>query len=166
MFRDETDGATAAPACARAGKTLATKTLPVARAPEGRRPARAGVRVKPSIAERRRYTRPMGDGFIPRCPRCGYDQSGVAASWSASCPMEGICSECGLRFPWVDAMRPDLHRVRGLYEHARTGRERRRWVLTTLWLVARPWAFWSRVTMAMTPRLGMVRTPRTAGASG
>lgn len=36
------------------------------------------------------------------CPRCGYDLRGVVASWTASCPLEGTCAECGLTFRWDD----------------------------------------------------------------
>lgn len=34
------------------------------------------------------------------CPRCGYDMRGVIASWRESCPLEGVCSECGYAFAW------------------------------------------------------------------
>ena len=34
----------------------------------------------------------------PTCPRCGYDLSGIVASWKDACPLTGICSECVLEF--------------------------------------------------------------------
>ncbi len=49
----------------------------------------------------------------PACPRCGYDLGGAVAVWNgsgkeqregASCPLEGVCSECGLRFRWAEIM--------------------------------------------------------------
>lgn len=40
----------------------------------------------------------------PACPRCGYDQSGVVASWTSECPARGTCSECGLDFRWRDVL--------------------------------------------------------------
>lgn len=30
----------------------------------------------------------------------------MAASWSESCPLEGRCSECGLRFEWRAVFAP------------------------------------------------------------
>ena len=44
----------------------------------------------------------------PICPVCGYDQSGVIASWAESCPLEGVCSECGSVLRWQEIHRPDL----------------------------------------------------------
>ncbi len=53
------------------------------------------------------------------CPRCGYDQSGIVASWRDSCPLEGKCSECGLEFAWADVLNPQLAWPRWSFEHAR-----------------------------------------------
>jgi hypothetical protein len=36
----------------------------------------------------------------PRCPKCGYDQSGAIATWEAKCPLDGQCPECGYAFSW------------------------------------------------------------------
>lgn len=44
----------------------------------------------------------------PDCPRCGYDQSGVIATWSDHCPTAGLCSECGLAFFWSSVLNPEL----------------------------------------------------------
>lgn len=92
----------------------------------------------------------------PACPRCAYDLSGIAGTWTDRCPLNGTCSECGLVLRWMDAYFPDRDRVRGLIEHARGVRQGAWWSVRTLWLVARPWVFWRRVTMAMTPRLPRV----------
>ncbi|MEZ6241533.1 MAG: hypothetical protein R3B57_00665 [Phycisphaerales bacterium] len=45
---------------------------------------------------------------MPRCPRCGYDQSGEVARWTDQCPLRGICPECGLEFLWRDACRSEF----------------------------------------------------------
>jgi hypothetical protein len=42
------------------------------------------------------------------CPRCGYDQRGVLATWIEQCPMEGTCAECGLKFAWRELLNPNL----------------------------------------------------------
>ena len=89
--------------------------------------------------------------MTPACPRCAYDLSGIASTWTDRCPLAGTCSECGLDLHWVDAYFPDRERVRGLIEHSRGPFQSAWWSLRTLWLVARPWSFWRRVTMAMTP---------------
>lgn len=89
---------------------------------------------------------------VPQCPRCGYDQSGVAASWTDSCPLGGVCSECGLELDWRTVMRPDLVRCRGLYEHAH-----RPWNLGWAWRTwswtMRPWVFERRVKLEHRPRI-------------
>lgn len=41
------------------------------------------------------------------CPRCGYDQSGVIATWNDSCPVQGLCSECGYQFDWAWVLDPN-----------------------------------------------------------
>ncbi|MEM9166025.1 MAG: hypothetical protein AAGB48_03265 [Planctomycetota bacterium] len=38
----------------------------------------------------------------PACPRCGYDQSGLLATYRQACPIEATCSECGCHFAWRD----------------------------------------------------------------
>src|SRR5688572_13686864 len=81
------------------------------------------------------------------CPRCGYDLTGIAASWKETCPLSGVCSECGLAFEWVDVYRPERNRVRGFHEHAHTFREWVWWAASTLWWALRPRVFWSRVTV-------------------
>jgi hypothetical protein len=85
----------------------------------------------------------------PTCPRCGYDQSGAVAAWVESCPLEGVCSECGLGFAWVDVLRPDRNIVRGLYEHAPGFNVR--WATITWWRALRPWSFWRWVPITVTP---------------
>jgi hypothetical protein len=81
----------------------------------------------------------------PCCPRCGYDQSGVVATWVDRCAVEGRCSECGTAFKWVDLFDPSRQTIPWYVEHAsgmsamllRTGGTLTRMVL--------PWQLWSRV---------------------
>lgn len=93
----------------------------------------------------------------PICPRCGYDLGGTVASWvregdGASCPTEGVCSECGYALLWRDILNPIYQRLPGFYEHAITRRERVAWGWrTTLWLIF-PWVFWGKVKLHHTMR--------------
>lgn len=41
---------------------------------------------------------------VSKCPRCGYDLRGTIATWMQQCPLEGQCTECGLRFEWRELM--------------------------------------------------------------
>lgn len=77
------------------------------------------------------------------CPRCGYDQSGVIASWDDSCPIEGTCSECGFDFLWADVLIRERQHLRWLYEH-REGLAVGSMVQTLIFALF-PWAFWKRV---------------------
>lgn len=63
----------------------------------------------------------------PLCPRCGYDQAGLIATWAAACPVEYACTECGGRSPsaWLFEPGPAWS-----VEHARR-RLLRRWAATT-----------------------------------
>ncbi len=73
---------------------------------------------------------PSAPTWHPTCPRCGYDLGGAVAAWKnpaqrdgegASCPLEGVCSECGLAFAWADVMRPDRVTPGWSFEHAPVG---------------------------------------------
>jgi hypothetical protein len=57
----------------------------------------------------------------PCCPRCGYDQSGIVASWRETCPLGGTCTECGLELPWRDVLNPMHTLPRWSFEHAHGG---------------------------------------------
>lgn len=81
----------------------------------------------------------------PACPRCGYDQSGEAASWTDRCPLDGQCPECGTRFAWSDLFDPSRQSLPWLVEHTRSIRGRARRTVPTLLRLALPWVFWSRV---------------------
>jgi hypothetical protein len=82
----------------------------------------------------------------PRCPRCAYDLSGAVAAWSQSeCPIEGTCSECGLRTLWRDILNPTYLTSEVFYETAR--RKYIRALLRTFFLSLLPWRLWRDVGM-------------------
>jgi hypothetical protein len=69
-------------------------------------------------------------GPRPMCPRCGYDLEGLIATWTESCPMHALCSECGLDFVCSRALSPRLIGPRWSYEHG-FAREFGRWWATS-----------------------------------
>lgn len=79
------------------------------------------------------------------CPRCGYDQSGVVASWADECPMAGVCSECGLEFEWGDVLNRSRVLLPWLYEHRRGFSFFH--APRTMFRVLLPWRFWGSVQM-------------------
>lgn len=84
---------------------------------------------------------------VPRCPRCDYDQRGTVATWTDSCPTEGLCPECGYEFLWTDVMRPYRQRCPGFFEHTRGAMRSLRAAWRTLGWALAPMVFWSRVRM-------------------
>ena len=84
----------------------------------------------------------------PRCPRCGYDLRGPVATWADRCPLEGVCSECGLNLRWAEVLLPEKFEPSWCVEFAPGGR---RILLacarTFLWSL-RPWTFWRRMKMS------------------
>lgn len=83
----------------------------------------------------------------PACPRCAYDLSGAVATWQDSCPLTGLCPECGLDFEWTDIFTPERNRVRGLFEHARGAIQSARWLEYTWFLTLWPPRFWRTVRL-------------------
>lgn len=89
----------------------------------------------------------------PSCPRCGYDQSGIIASWQAECPLDGVCSECGLEFPWSELLSEKQVPPAWSFEHGK-------WVSPVRWGASHgralgPRSFWSKLRMTHE-----VRVPR------
>lgn len=86
--------------------------------------------------------------ITPRCPRCGYDLRGLVATWADRCPLEGVCSECGLTLRWAEVLLPEKFEPPWCVEFAPRG-----WavllacVRTLLWSL-RPWTFWRRLKMS------------------
>jgi hypothetical protein len=54
------------------------------------------------------------------CPRCGYDQRGVMATWNDSCPLTTHCAECGLELEWRLLLNDRLAGPLWSIEHANT----------------------------------------------
>lgn len=82
------------------------------------------------------------------CPRCGYDVSGVVDSWTEQCPVEGICSECGLAYGWKYILNPDFHGD-PLFVETATRRLMHAMVVTYRRTLL-PWRFWSWVKLEYT----------------
>lgn len=85
--------------------------------------------------------------MTPTCPRCGYDQSGLVATWRTECPLVGVCPECGLESRWRDVLNPSFQNRRGFVEHADSFWKFVRWTVITYVWIALPWVFWRRVQM-------------------
>jgi hypothetical protein len=83
-----------------------------------------------------------------RCPRCGYDQRGVMTGWVEACPLEGTCSECGLRYRWSEVLRPELFEPLWCVEFVERTRKVPRACLVTYLRSFWPWKFWSRLGMS------------------
>ena len=83
-----------------------------------------------------------------RCPRCGYDQRGTVASWRESCPLTGICTECGLEFPWSELLVPTKFQPQWCVEFVPRRRRIFRACATTFLHSFRPHEFWSRLKMS------------------
>ena len=78
------------------------------------------------------------------CPRCGYNQSGIVATWTEACPLEGVCSKCGSAFAWHDAFHPpELMSPRHVEHCPRRKIVSAAW-RTWTWTIL-PWKFWQRV---------------------
>jgi hypothetical protein len=87
------------------------------------------------------------------CPRCGYDLSGTTDTWREQCPVEGVCSECGLQAAWRDFFRPDFLTPRWSFEHASGLRRISTFFKTTLRLL-QPWFYWRDMPLSAPVRNG------------
>ncbi|MCC7389253.1 MAG: hypothetical protein IT431_10840 [Phycisphaerales bacterium] len=88
--------------------------------------------------------------LAPICPRCGYDQSGIVATWEDRCPVRGRCSECGLEFWWWQAMAERVLGPAWSVEHG----ERlspRRWA-RAYWAGLWQWGLWERFDLVARTR--------------
>ncbi len=91
---------------------------------------------------------------IPTCPRCGYDQSGLAVAWREACPLASECTECGLRLEWGALFRDRRQRVSWWVEGAKGARRTFRAVVLAPFVAAAPWWLWRRVSLAHPARPG------------
>lgn len=63
----------------------------------------------------------MRDNQAPiRCPRCGYDQRGLVSSWRDYCPLQSVCTECGLHIEWRAVFDPTVTLPRWCVEAPRS----------------------------------------------
>lgn len=90
------------------------------------------------------------------CLVCGYDQAGMIASWKGSCPLRGVCSECGAMIEWSELFRPELYEQHRFYEHPSANFPRD--CVRTAWRALVPMRFWS-----WAPRSQEVRAGRLLG---
>lgn len=96
-----------------------------------------------------------GNRLELRCPRCGYDQAGMVATWGETCPLEGTCSECGLEYAWRDVFVPPVYL--GMVEHARGLRGWAVGGLRTFLGEWRPRRFWTKMKLEHPLRVGLAR---------
>jgi hypothetical protein len=85
---------------------------------------------------------------MTRCPRCGYDLRGMVATWEDRCPLEGVCSECGLSLRWGEVLMPEKFEPPWCVEFTPRRRGIPRASVATVLRSVRPWAFWRRVKMS------------------
>lgn len=91
---------------------------------------------------------PSTAAITPRCPRCGYDQSGAFATWTDACPLNSRCTECGLDFAVCDVMNPRRTDLPWLYEHTPGWRPGFGRAVRTLGRALLPWWYWAGVGLA------------------
>jgi hypothetical protein len=80
----------------------------------------------------------------PTCPTCGYDQSGLIATWESSCPLTGTCTECGSDLDFVDMLHTKPIRFWWYAEHARGAISFVWRTFATMAMLADPGRFWKR----------------------
>jgi hypothetical protein len=99
----------------------------------------------------------MGTPATHSCPRCGYDQSGVVASWDTAdpprCPLRTICSECGHTLDWSVVSHPARQDLPWCVEHAPSHPELLRRALPTLVRVLLIVPYWRAVGVDTRVRL-------------
>lgn len=81
------------------------------------------------------------------CPRCGYDQRGAIVTWTETCPLEGTCSECGLKFEWPELLSDHVRWPRWCVEFATGLLVFPIRAATTLAFTVWPWGFWRSLRM-------------------
>jgi len=97
-------------------------------------------------------TASIGENTGAHCPRCGYDLRGVVSVWGDACPLEGTCTECGLRFEWGALLMPEKFEPLWCVEFAPDRRQVPRACVTTAQRTFWPWGFWSRMQMSFDVR--------------
>jgi len=82
------------------------------------------------------------------CPRCRYDLRGVPATWIDSCPVEGVCSECGLEHLWRDVLVPRFATPTWCIEYGQGTKGMFKSFLQTSAMILRPSRFWGELRMS------------------
>jgi hypothetical protein len=91
----------------------------------------------------------------PRCPRCGYDVSVAVEQWPRDrCPVDGLCTECGLEFAWGEVLSPERRAPWWFIEHQRGLWRTSRAVIGTAWVAGvTPWRAMQRAPLGLRRRL-------------
>jgi hypothetical protein len=87
------------------------------------------------------------EGKPVRCPRCGYDLRGEMASWEQSCPIEGVCAECGLDMAWRELLNPTHIKPGWCVEYAKSPWRVPGRAIRTLMATCWSWFFWRSLRM-------------------
>jgi hypothetical protein len=87
------------------------------------------------------------EGKPTRCPRCGYDLRGEMATWERACPIEGVCTECGLDIAWRELLNPTHIKPRWCVEYAKSAWGIPGRAIRTLMATCWPWFFWRSLRM-------------------
>jgi len=82
------------------------------------------------------------------CPRCGYDLRGTVATWTESCPLAGVCTECGLELSWPEVLQPEKYEPRWCIEFEPRRRRVVRAAFKTFGRSFVPWRFWLEIRMS------------------
>jgi hypothetical protein len=91
-----------------------------------------------------------------RCPRCGYDLRGTFALWRESCPLDGRCAECGLRFEWAEVIGARAPRPGWCVEYARQWWGMPWRSVRTFFVALWPWGFWNSLKMTHDVQWGRI----------
>src|SRR5256885_17124900 len=85
------------------------------------------------------------------CPRCGYDQRGIMATWIQSCPLTGICTECGLEMAWAEVLNPNIIKPRWCVEYVHHSSALPWASVKTFAMTFWRWRFWRTLKMSHPP---------------
>ena len=85
--------------------------------------------------------------LLAACPRCGYELRGIVDSWTESCPLLGVCSECGLDFNWSEVLHPEKYEPLWCVEFPNAWSLPRS-ALKTYLMSFRPARFWRELKMS------------------
>jgi len=96
------------------------------------------------VSRRKRDSRSRS---VAQCPRCGYDLRGTVESWKESCPLDGVCTECGLAFEWAELISDKIRKPSWSQEFCPRRALPHR-VATTVARSYLPWKFWRELKMS------------------